>query len=576
MARPSKTPRAQANVLLVVPPDGGYGWVVMVAAFFVLAILDGIMYSYGSYMLVLGDALGISQTQLTTITSVNVGMYYLTGPLSSALLNRFGFRIVGMFGALSAACGYAGASQSHSYLVHVVLYGAMGGFGAGSCYAAAVIIVGHYFDKYRALATSVALCGSAIGNMVVSQMLAYLIPQIGWQSTMLLQGGLVIVAFAMAILYRPLKPSLVLLHEGDKAGHVADDGTMLERMVELDEPTPLVDGGNQAKRRMSYAMSADTFTKYFQELDRAAQPRRQLPRPHRCCGHDCGWLTGCCERDTADDKYIRAAVLDRQDVFYEGSLTHLPRADASRHAQVAADHAQRVLASLELLSIDQRQKQPSSAVGGCRISCSALHRLVDVSLFGNCTFVVMSVACFVLMLSTMMPYLFLAQRSIDAGIPDESTESLIMFLALGNTFGRISCGLISLLTSWEAATLMGSSTIVAGLLTVLSAFVGVDNLLVQRAYAFVFGYMLCFSQSLRTVLFVQYLGLELLTTAFGLSSMVMGVAALIGPPLSGAILDATGSYMIVFVLCGLMFMLAGFLYSIVFLVDRWMNKTPHE
>ena len=55
---------------------------------------------------------------------------------------------------------------------------------------------------------------------------------------------------------------------------------------------------------------------------------------------------------------------------------------------------------------------------------------------------------------------------------------------------------------------------------------------------------------------VDLLGLDNLTSAFGLLSLFRGVTTIVGPPLAGVIFDATEKYDISFYMAGVFFMLA--------------------
>ena len=57
---------------------------------------------------------------------------------------------------------------------------------------------------------------------------------------------------------------------------------------------------------------------------------------------------------------------------------------------------------------------------------------------------------------------------------------------------------------------------------------------------------------------VDLLGLENLTSAFGMLSLFRGVTTFMGPPLAGAIFDATENYDISFYVAGGSFVLASF------------------
>lgn len=56
-------------------------------------------------------------------------------------------------------------------------------------YVPAVIAVGFYFERWRALATGIAVCGSGIGTMVIAPLSSTLISSYGWRGALLIQAG---------------------------------------------------------------------------------------------------------------------------------------------------------------------------------------------------------------------------------------------------------------------------------------------------------------------------------------------------------------------------------------------------
>ena len=63
------------------------------------------------------------------------------------------------------------------------------GIGFGLVYLPAVIAVGFYFEKWRALATGIAVCGSGIGTFLMAPFCTLLISSYGWRGALLIQAG---------------------------------------------------------------------------------------------------------------------------------------------------------------------------------------------------------------------------------------------------------------------------------------------------------------------------------------------------------------------------------------------------
>ena len=73
---------------------------------------------------------------------------------------------------------------------------------------------------------------------------------------------------------------------------------------------------------------------------------------------------------------------------------------------------------------------------------------------------------------------------------------------------------------------------------------------------------------LKTIVLVELLGIDNLTSAFSLLNLFEGIAALIGSPVCGKIYDVAGSYDIPFYVAGAFFILAGFFSLVAQLVHR--------
>ena len=85
-----------------------------------------------------------------------------------------------------AGVSLATASLSQSVAMLYVFVGAFGGIGFGLVYVPAVVAVGFYFEKRRALATGIAVCGSGIGTFVFAPLTTWLLNTFAWQGTMLI------------------------------------------------------------------------------------------------------------------------------------------------------------------------------------------------------------------------------------------------------------------------------------------------------------------------------------------------------------------------------------------------------
>lgn len=145
------------------PPDGGYGWVIVFAAFMVNLIADGITFSFGVIYVELLKYFGEGKAKTAWIGSLFMAMPLLSGPIASYLTDRYGCRKVTIVGSILAAIGFIISAFTDSVEMLFLTFGVFAGFGLSMCYVAAVVVVAYYFDKRRSFATGLSVCGSGIG-----------------------------------------------------------------------------------------------------------------------------------------------------------------------------------------------------------------------------------------------------------------------------------------------------------------------------------------------------------------------------------------------------------------------------
>lgn len=91
------------------------------------------------------------------------------------------------------------------------------GFGSGMVYAPSIIIIGYYFEKYRAMATGIGVCGSSVGVLVLSSGLAVFLDKYGWRWCMRLEAVLVMLTCFLALFFSEVEPTLVEVNLDENA-----------------------------------------------------------------------------------------------------------------------------------------------------------------------------------------------------------------------------------------------------------------------------------------------------------------------------------------------------------------------
>lgn len=112
---------------VIVPPDGGWGWIVVFGSFACNMIVDGIIFSFGMFLPKISESLNVKTAQIALVGSLLSGFYLIVGPFASALANRFGFRTVAITGSVLGALAFILSYFATNVEFLCVSYGIIGG-----------------------------------------------------------------------------------------------------------------------------------------------------------------------------------------------------------------------------------------------------------------------------------------------------------------------------------------------------------------------------------------------------------------------------------------------------------------
>lgn len=119
-------------------------------------------------------------------------------------LEQYSFHI--KTGSIFTATSFLIASFSPNIEVFIITYGLFGGIGFGLIYLPSVIAVSYYFDRKRALATGIAVCGAGVGTFIFAPLGKALIENFEWHNALRIIAGIVLLGIFSGFLLRPLEP----------------------------------------------------------------------------------------------------------------------------------------------------------------------------------------------------------------------------------------------------------------------------------------------------------------------------------------------------------------------------------
>ncbi|XP_033943194.1 monocarboxylate transporter 1-like [Pseudochaenichthys georgianus] len=189
------------------PPEGGWGWAVVVGAF----ISIGFSYAFPKSITVFFKEIEVifdaTPSQVSWISSIMLAVMYAGGPISSILVNKYGSRPIILVGGCLASTGLILASFCNTVGQLYFCIGVVGGLGLAFNLNPALTMIGKYFYKRRPIANGIAMAGSPVFLSTLAPLNTWLFDHFGWRGSFLILGGLLLNCCVAGALMRPLRPS---------------------------------------------------------------------------------------------------------------------------------------------------------------------------------------------------------------------------------------------------------------------------------------------------------------------------------------------------------------------------------
>ncbi|XP_066466877.1 monocarboxylate transporter 10 [Tiliqua scincoides] len=191
------------------PPEGGWGWVVMLASMWCNGAVFGIQNSCGilfkSMLKKFGDPAD-KQLMFRTawVNSLSMGMIFFCSPIVSVFTNKYGCRKVAVVGAAVAFVGLLSSSFVSTLGPLYFTYGILFGCGCSFAYQPSLVILGHYFKKRLGLVNGIVTAGSSLFTVTLPFLLTVLIYSVELEGTFQILCIFVFVLFLAGFTYKPL------------------------------------------------------------------------------------------------------------------------------------------------------------------------------------------------------------------------------------------------------------------------------------------------------------------------------------------------------------------------------------
>ncbi|XP_003961167.3 monocarboxylate transporter 6 [Takifugu rubripes] len=188
-------------------PDGGWGWVVLLATIMVMALTLAFPSCVGIFYTDLQNDFHADNSQTSWVPSIMTSALHAGGPFCSMLVERLGCRQTVMLGGVLSGLGMTASSFTQSIGQLFLTAGVITGLGFCFSFQPAVTILGHYFVRRRAFANAMSSMGTALGLCVLPVLGNYLHTELGWRGSFLVLGAVLLNCCVCGAVMRPLQLS---------------------------------------------------------------------------------------------------------------------------------------------------------------------------------------------------------------------------------------------------------------------------------------------------------------------------------------------------------------------------------
>ncbi|NXX92761.1 MOT14 protein, partial [Centropus bengalensis] len=227
----SKPMKPNANI------DGGWAWMIVLSSFFVHILVMGSQMALGILNMEWLEEFNQSRGLTAWVSSLSMGITLIVGPFIGLFISMCGCRTTAIMGGILNALGWILSAYASNVPYLFLTFGVTAGIGSGMVYLPAVVMVGQYFHKRRALAQGLSTTGTGFGAFLMTALLKYLCTELGWRNAVFIQGAISLNLCACGALMRPLSPKDVREKYGVRSSSADKQAKALSHSAETGKPT---------------------------------------------------------------------------------------------------------------------------------------------------------------------------------------------------------------------------------------------------------------------------------------------------------------------------------------------------
>ena len=167
-----------------------YGWVVLAAAFVVITMSIGTLFTLGVFLKPIEDSMGWSRSGIGAIGLFNWIVMGAGGVVSGFVSDRVGTRRVVLAGAALLSAGLLLSSHVQEMWHLYVTFGLLVGAGVSAFYVPLTVLAIKWFEGRRAMAAAVVSAGNGLGILALAPLTRWLINEYDWRVAFSVLGAI--------------------------------------------------------------------------------------------------------------------------------------------------------------------------------------------------------------------------------------------------------------------------------------------------------------------------------------------------------------------------------------------------
>lgn len=548
-----------------VPPDGGWGWLVLLGSTMVNVLVPGTVKSFGVLFVVFVEVFEASPATASWIPALCYFLYSSLGPVSSILSVKYSYRTVTLLGGTFAAAGMILSFFAQSVSALYLTYGTLVGAGAGLSFPPTVYIVTEYFVKRRGLANGLCISGSAIGSIILPPLIDRLLDIYGYRGAVLIMGGITLNVWVAALFYDPVSKHMkkVPREQPQDEDEEADETTSLHKpkfvistednsasMHQLPKNDSFVDNSDIMKNNFvrSASSAAVPSIRHGGRERKVSVPVSRGEMVRARSGGSRGNINSSLTLNAVPETPTAMAMYSQTRL--PSSRRTLPKRSPSTssfqyistpyHGSTLTLQPETFASSFSLKTASCVQKQTGKE--------TPIRKLFDVSLFKDPLYLIILISNCTNAISYTNFIILLPSYATTLHFDKTQGALLLSVVSAFDLVGRIGGSALSDLGWIPKTWYFVGGLLVSGVALAVLPFT--TSYYVLCCFCAVFGLGSGIYVGVTAVIMADMLGTERLQSSYGISLFINGILQLGGPPICGVWFQRTRSYVSLFCTLG--------------------------